>query len=69
MTVDALTRNMRKHKAALTRAKNTKDSTKVIAACDAALVSFDTHGWPDCWSLWARERRDAEFALQRAAWS
>ena len=66
MIVDPLTRNMRKHKAALTRAKNTKDPDKIIAACDAALASFDTYGWPDCWSLWVRERSDAQFAKQRA---
>jgi len=63
---DTLTLNMRKHKSALTRAKNTKDPAKIIAACDTALASFDTHGWPDNWSLWERERQDAQFAQLRA---
>ncbi len=56
---DPLTLNMRKQKSALTRAKKTGDPENIVLACDTALASFNTHGWPDCWSLWEREKQDA----------
>lgn len=58
---------VRKHKAALTRAKNSGDPRKVIAACDAAFAAFDEPGmiWPDNWHLWNIARQDAEFAPAR----
>ena len=56
----------RKHKAALTRARNAKDSRKVLAAADAALNAFENAGlWPDDWCLWQRAREDAEFDMIR----
>lgn len=57
--------NYRKHKAALTRATNSGDPNKIIAACDAAFADFDTyeHGWPDDWHRWNIAKQDAELKL------
>lgn len=64
----ALNAIVRKHKSALTRAKNSGDQQKVIDACDAAFACFDEPGmiWPDNWSLWQRAKDDAQFKLRRA---
>ena len=51
----------RHHKAALTRAKNTGNPAKVIAAVRSAREDFDRHGWPDQWPLWAIAVRDLEY--------
>lgn len=54
---------VRKHKAALTRAKK-KGPLAVVVACEAALTSFDSHGYPDCWMDWERAEEDARIALR-----
>lgn len=61
-----VTKLSRKHKAALTRAKNSGDPLKVIEACNRAFEDFEAHGYPDCWPRWNIAREDAQFALQRA---
>lgn len=48
----ALNRMVRKHKAALTRAKNSGDPHKVIVACEAARDDFNAGIWPDNWPMW-----------------
>jgi hypothetical protein len=58
---EALKKELPKLKAALTRAKKSKDPQRVIAAVDAAFKRFDDIGWPDCWHLWNIARSDAEF--------
>jgi hypothetical protein len=71
MNYDALRRLIRKHKSALTRAKNTGDPTKVIAACDAFFADFDGPNappLPDAWHAWSIARQDAEYALRRQEW-
>jgi hypothetical protein len=56
---DRMKRTMPKHKAALTRAKNTGDPEKVAAACVKAMNEWDAIGaWPDNWSLWQRTLDD-----------
>jgi len=64
---DYMNRVVRKHKAALTRAKNTGDPSKVIAAVDAAFGAFDAPNmyWPDSWHTWNVAREDAKLALAR----
>lgn len=47
-----LNRANRRHKAALTRAKNSGDPFKVIAACHAARDEFDENMYPDNWPMW-----------------
>jgi hypothetical protein len=60
------TRIMRKHKSALTKAQNSGDQSRILAAARNALAEFESTGlWPDCWSLWERAKDDATFALQR----
>ena len=56
----------RKHKAALTRAKNSKDPDKIIAACDAFFADFGDDPLPDNWSLWQRAKDDAEHEKEMA---
>jgi len=51
---------VRKHKGALTRAKNSGDPHKVLAAAQAALADFDKHGYPDRWHLWQCAEREAK---------
>lgn len=42
-----------KQKAALTRAVNSKDPDKVLAACRKAVQEWDEIGaWPDDWHRW-----------------
>ncbi len=49
----------RKHKSALTRAKNSKNPDKIIAACEAFFTDFGDDPLPDNWSLWQRAKEDA----------
>lgn len=58
---DALNKQHRKNKAALTRAVNTKDRDKVLVACATAVRSWNQPGamWPDDWSRWQRALDDA----------
>ena len=60
-----MSRLVRKHKAALTRAKKVGPGA-VMVACDKALSDFDDHGYPDNWHLWQMARYDAEVALRRS---
>ena len=59
----ALNRMCRKHKGALTRAKNSDDPHKVIAACEAARDDFNAGMWPDNWPLWNIAYCDAQAEL------
>jgi hypothetical protein len=63
----AVTRVSRKHKSALTRAKNSGDPQKVIDACDKAFEDFDRYGYPDSWHTWNIAREDARFKLRMRA--
>jgi hypothetical protein len=56
-----------KHKTALTRAKNSKDPRKVIAACDAFFDDFHENDlpYPDAWRLWANAKEDAVYEQRR----
>lgn len=65
---DALNKMVRKHKAALTRAKNSGDPEKVVAAVEKAFADFDAGMWPDNWHLWEIAKRDAELAIRRREW-
>jgi len=67
MSDEYCTRMVRKHKAALTRAENSKDPKRKWAAAVAALSEFEsTSIWPDNWTLWQRAKDDAEFELRMA---
>jgi len=47
-------------KAALTRARKSGDSDKVVLACAAAVKEWDAIGcWPDDWSTWQIALDDA----------
>lgn len=62
---EKMNRVCRRHKAALTRAQNTKDPQKVLKAATAALSEFEAMGsYPDCWSLWQRAKDDAELYIR-----
>lgn len=50
---------VRKHKAALTRAKKVGPE-KVVEVCIIALDDFEDRGFPDCWHLWKMAKYDAE---------
>jgi hypothetical protein len=62
---DLAQRLFRKHKAALTRAKNTRDPHKVIDAVEAAYADWDANDipYPDSWHTWESAKRDAGLAL------
>jgi hypothetical protein len=60
-------REFPKQKAALTRAKNSGDPQKVLAACKAAVKVWDEIGaWPDVWHTWNIALSDAAYADLRA---
>lgn len=59
-----VTRLTRKHKAALTRARNNGDEHKIIEVYEAALADFEEHGYPDCWHRWESAKIDAELSLR-----
>lgn len=69
MSIDyeAMNKSVRRHKAALTRAKNSGDPAKVIAAVDAAFAEWDQPGmaYPDSWHTWNIAKQDALFAQAR----
>ena len=52
-------------KAALTRAKNSNDPKKLLAAAQAGLARFEEAGYPDAWHRWESAKEDAIFALAR----
>jgi hypothetical protein len=57
----------RRFKGALTRAINSKDPTKVIAAVAAFDAYYQQPGkvYPDAWHRWQCARDDAEYAIRR----
>lgn len=57
-----LNKMVRRHKSALTRAKNSGDPQKVIVACERARDDFNTNMWPDAWPTWNIAYRDAQEA-------
>jgi hypothetical protein len=60
MTTDGMNRELPKLRAALTRAKNSKDNDKVLEAVRHAFARFEVIGYPDQWSNWQRAKDDAE---------
>ncbi len=55
-------------KSALTRAQNTKDPHKILAACAEFFDYYEraeSEPFPDDWHRWERAKDDATFALQR----
>ncbi len=69
----ALNREKRTQLAALTRAKNSGDPRKIVAAVDAAFARFNVVGWPDQWPTWQIAKDDAEAEVRQinreAAWA
>jgi hypothetical protein len=65
MTIDyrAMGSAMTRQRAALTRAINSGDSDRVVAACRAAVNAWQSApfggAWPDSWSRWENALRDA----------
>lgn len=57
----------RKLKSALTRAKNSGDPKKVLAAVENAVAVFNAKIWPDDWALWRIALEDASSAARMAA--
>jgi hypothetical protein len=64
----ALNKMVRRHRAALTRAKNSGSPEKVLAAVAEAYADFDATMWPDGWHTWEIAYRDAEMAIARRDW-
>lgn len=58
---------IRKHKAALTRARKIGPE-KVLDVCIIALDDFEANGYPDCWHLWKMAKYDAETQLIHKRW-
>lgn len=60
----------RADKSRLTRAVNSGDHRKVIAAVTATMAEWDygDYAYPDDWSRWEQAKMDAEHALRVAAW-
>lgn len=52
-------------KTKLTRALNSGQPLRVLAAVEDALMSWDGKAWPDEWSRWARALEDAYAARVR----
>lgn len=48
-----------KLKSSLTRAKNSGDPMKVLAAVEAAVAVFNEKIWPDDWAMWRISLEDA----------
>ena len=58
-------KEFRSMKAALTRAKNSKDPQKLLSTANAALARFEEVGFPDNWHMWQSAKDDAHWALAR----
>jgi len=57
---------VRKHKTALTKARNSGEWIKIKAAAQSALEAFDAlPAWPDNWRLWQIALDDAISNLER----
>lgn len=50
----------------LTRAKNSNDPVKVLAAVEDAATEFGISGWPDQWTTWNIALGDAWFDFSRS---
>lgn len=59
----------RRLKSQLTRARNSKDPRKVLAAVESALTAWDGKAWPDDWHRWNIALGDAWQAHERSSWS
>lgn len=57
--------DFRKQKAALTRAQNSGDPRKVVAACVKVVADWHGKCWPDDWHRWNIALSDARFKLER----
>lgn len=64
---DYMKKSVRKHKAALTRAKNSGDPHKVVKAVDTAFADWDKSGnaYPDSWHTWKVAHEDAHNEIRR----
>ena len=58
---DALNKMVRRQRAALTRAVNSKDAETIASAVKAAVAEWNQPGviWPDDWARWQRALDDA----------
>lgn len=61
----AANRAYRRQKAALTRAENSGDPSRVVKTCRKTVIEwcYDGYPWPDDWSRWQRALDDAIHAL------
>jgi len=62
---DAVTKELRKQRGNLTRAKK-KGPQAVIDCCNAAFRCFEIVGYPDQWSEFQRAKDDAEVEIRMA---
>ena len=69
MTEDDVKKMWRRHRTALTKAKNQGDHDKIIAVVDNAYSEWEASGWPlpDKWNIFVVAKRDAEYDKQRTA--
>lgn len=63
---DAVTKELRKQRGKLTRAKK-KGPQAVIDCCNAAMARFEIVGYPDQWSEFQRAQDDAKVEMRMAA--
>lgn len=62
---EAMNKELPKLRAALTRAKNSKNNDKIIETCNKAFARFEVIGYPDQWHEWQRAKDDAIFNKRR----
>jgi len=63
---DRMNREYPKQKAALTRAKNSGDPEKILAAVEKAFDAWDEIGaWPDAWATWSVALDDVRWSTHR----
>jgi hypothetical protein len=65
MTVYLDNATYKRQKGALTRAVNSGDPLKVLAAVERTLDEWDGKAWPDGWATWSVALDDASWAFQR----
>lgn len=63
-----LSRELRGLKAALTKAKKSKNPQRIIDTVNRAMDRFEIIGYPDDWTTWTRAADDARFELSRSRW-
>lgn len=59
---------LRKFKAALTRAQRAGDPARVLEVCAAFEAWCDVNGWPDYWNRFEIAARDARAEIDRSEW-